>query len=684
MLEQYQVRIRFMCIFRIALLVLLFMAGPSLVQANMNEECEAKSEGYEKATCYLESNQIDEYFEYVSFYYSGVKEAEGKYNPALGFRFMESVARYEKFDYAELATEIYFWGLQADKVKPYQPLVEREVNYLSAILNPEEKSEFNDYLERQDPGVFEKIRRFWKSRDVVRSSDKNERLLEHWERILYSKKNFTENDTTVYGTDERGNIYIRLGQPNEIRTGQFGSSAAEIRSKLYDLQDSGLLSTSGSALHSMQQEIMTSVIPAHYELWQYDDVGASDNEYIFFLFGRKGGDGPYGLRRSVEEFIPQEVFSRALGTRSGGRDIRVGNFLQFMYYSDLATTHMFFGNRLNEYDRAWRESIGGGRINAGYLRNNISRQKAEEATERIYNAAPGDASSFERQLQNYEMDVLEYRFLDEEGDPEHLYIVASSPHKLVEEYGFQFNHQGQRVRGDEVDIHMLQGIAYYDYNYAILGKNMDHLQQNYKSSDKKSGNSYTSHSIALTDNPESYAVVFSELYYTVEGNEDNPAAWSLLGVNKNDTKRIPALEFQPGELILSDLVLGSTPRHKIDVRGNDIGILEKGNKITKGDNLQVFFETYHFDVSGPGFSHYEVEYRVESTGRSWWPFSSSDVQSHAWEAAAGDWADYQFFEVEAIDRGAGTYELHIEITEKETGRQASRSIEFEVMEGTSD
>ena len=66
-------------------------------------------------------------------------------------------------------------------------------------------------------------------------------------------------------------------------------SEEELRSKLYDLQDSGLLSTSGSALHSMQQEIMTSVIPAHYELWQYDDVGASDNEYIFFLFGRKGG-----------------------------------------------------------------------------------------------------------------------------------------------------------------------------------------------------------------------------------------------------------------------------------------------------------------------------------------------------------------------------------------------------------
>lgn len=673
-----------MCLFRIALSILFIVAGPYLTLANMNEECPEKREGLEKARCYLENNMVDEYFDYVSSHYSDIKEEEGAYNPALGFRFIESVARYEKFEYAELATEIYFWGLQADEVKPYQTLVEREVNYLYALLSPEKKAEFNDLLERQDPGIYEKIRQFWKTRDVVRSSDKNERLLEHWQRILYSKKYFTKNDTTVYGTDERGDIYIRLGKPNEIRTGHFGSSAVEVRTKLYDLQDRGFLSPSGSALHQMQQEILTSVIPAQYELWQYNDVGESDDEHIFFLFGRKEGDGPFGLRNSVEDFIPQEVFSRALGNRGSGNDIRVANFLQFMYYSDLATVHMFFGNRLNDYDRAWREAIGGTRINAGYLRNNISRRKAEEATERVYNAAPEDVSSYQRQLQNYNMDVLEYRFLDEEGSPELLYVVASSPQKLIGDYGFNIDDPGESSRGGAYDIHLLQGISHFDHDYARLGKNMDHLKQEYQSVQGETGDTYTSHSIALSEKPDNYAVAFSELYYSVEGNEENPDAWSLLGMNINETERIPTLDFESGELTLSDLVLGSTARDRISVRGQEIGVLENGRMITEGDNLQVYFEAYYFDVAGPDYSRYEVEYRVESSGRSWWPFSSSTEQSHTWEAVADGWYDFQFFEVEAIDRGPGRYELHIEITETETGRKASRSIEFEVLEENSD
>lgn len=662
--------------------MLIFMAVAIPAKANTVDECAGEKEGFERANCYLENNLADEYFNYVSTYYTEIKDEHDRYDPALGFRFMEAVALHGKHDYADLATEIYFWGLNADKVDPFQPLVEREINYLNVLLSPDEKVEFQKLLEQGDPKVFEKLRRFWKSRDVVISSDKNERLLEHWERIIHSKKNFTKNDSTVYGTDERGAIYIRLGEPNRIRTGRFGSATTEVRTKLYDLQNRGYISSSGSVMHNMQQEILTSVIPAEYELWYYDDVSDRDNEHIFFLFGRKEGDGSFGLRSSVEEFIPQEVFSKSLGKRSSGTDIRIGNFLQFMYYSDLSSVHMFFGNQLQKYDRAWSEALRGGQINASFLRNTISRQRARDATESIYNAAPGDVSTYERRLHNYDLNVLEYRFLNEDGSPEHIYIVTSSPQHLIDDYGFIMGDQGQEISGQDYEMYLRQGISHYDHDYSWQNKNLIEADEHPPGGEVTDSN--TSHTIVMDDSLDNHAVVFSELYYTVQGNENNPDTWSLIGVATDETDRRPALDYESGELILSDIVLGHPDKEKVGLRDQEIGILVNGNRITEGENFQVYFEAYHFEDSGGENSTYEVEYRITSSGKSWWPFSSSTEQSLAWGAATRDWYDYQFFEVEPLERDPGTYELHIEVTEKDTGRQAARSVEFEVIEKPAD
>ena len=663
---------------------MIVLLAPMAALANSGDKCEQKSEGHQKADCLLENDYTGEYFEYVKSHYEEIKNEEDAHNPALGFRFLEAVVKHEATQYTELATEIYFWGLQADEVEPYKEVIEREISYMSTLFNSDEEEEFEKLLEKNDPAVYDKIRGFWKNRDVVMSSSSNERLLEHWERIFHSKENFTENDTTVYGTDERANIYVRLGEPNEIRNGRFGTSQSEVRAKLYDLQEKGHLSQNPTAMFQMQQEILTSVIPAEYELWHYDNLADYSSERVFFLFGRRGGTGPYGLRNSVEDFIPSETFSRALGNRSTGDDIRIANFLQFMYYNDLSTFNIFFGNQLQEYDRAWHNAIRRDRINSGHLRNSISRQRARLATEKVYDTAPTDTSVYERQLQNYELDLKEYRFLDDEGNPELFYIITSDPREFYDEYGYMINNQGERFNERDYDMHIKQGVSHFGEDNTRLGVNMYQLPKIYQSDKGENHDPFTSHSIALADNEESYAIAFSELYFGEQGDEDYPDSWSLIGMEKNNARPIPTLDYEKGDLVLSDIVLGSPGRDTVAVRDEHIGILENGYKLEEGEDLQVYFEGYYFEESDSDYIPYEVEYRIESSGRSWWPFSSSSEQSLTWEAGTDSWRDKQYFEVEPADVDPGKYELHITVTETDSGREASRSVEFEIMELSED
>lgn len=658
---------------------MVLIALPALVKAFVINECIDKNEGFKKAECYLETGQKDEYLDYVYSYYEEAKQQEGRYDPSLAFRFVEKIVKEERYDLGEFATELYFWGLNAEEVEPHKELLEREVKYLSALMDSDENEDLLELIHDNDPAIYDKIRSFWKSRDVVISSDTNERLLEHWERILYSKNNFTENDTTIYGTDERAEIYIRLGQPNDRRTGRFGSSTSEVRAKLYDLQNKGLLAQSPTAMYNMQQEILTSVNPAEYEIWQYNNLSEYSRERVFFLFGEKGGRGSFGLRDSVEDFLPSEVFSRALGDRSSGNDIRVGNFLQFMYYNDLSTLHTFFGNKLQEYDRAWHRAVTDGRANSGQLRNSISRQRARLATQEIYDRAPGDTSTYERQVPAYDLDFVEYRFLSEDGEPEVFCVITTAPDDLYDNFGYIQDNQGQKIGEREYDIHIRQGISQFGDDDSWVDRNMDELSQVYQSKEGINKNPFTSHNLVLADK-DNYAVAFSELYFGEIGDENNPERWSLVGMRKDEPRDIPKLEHEPGDLLISDIVLGSTEADTVSIRDEYIGILENGNKVEEGEDLQVYFESYYFDDDDREFVNYEVEYSIESSGRSWWPFSGSTEQSLTWEASADSWMDAQFFEVEHNDLDEGSYTLKITVTEEETGRKATRNVEFEVLE----
>ncbi len=55
---------------------------------------------------------------------------------------------------------------------------------------------------------------FWRQRDPTRSTFANERLYEHYKRLLVARKYYGNNSEKGY--DDRGRVYIRYGQPDQI------------------------------------------------------------------------------------------------------------------------------------------------------------------------------------------------------------------------------------------------------------------------------------------------------------------------------------------------------------------------------------------------------------------------------------------------------------------------------------
>jgi GWxTD domain-containing protein len=120
--------------------------------------------------------------------------------------------------------------------------------------------------------------------DPLFTTPVNERLLEHWERINYARKHFTKNETTVYGTDDRGLIYVKYGNPDAILK----------KTVIYHKTRNPV---SGIAM-SIRPHMALIV---KLELWTYHFNNRKQPSY--YLFGRDNNSGRFELQKSLFNII---------------------------------------------------------------------------------------------------------------------------------------------------------------------------------------------------------------------------------------------------------------------------------------------------------------------------------------------------------------------------------------------
>jgi len=95
------------------------------------------------------------------------------------------------------------------------------------------------------------LKRFWHGRDLTPATVANERLVEHYQRLLYARENYAWFDIKEY--DDRGQIYVQYGPPDD---------------KIEDGMNSGTVSLSSWVYHRLGRSVSFDFVNAGYGRYQ--------------------------------------------------------------------------------------------------------------------------------------------------------------------------------------------------------------------------------------------------------------------------------------------------------------------------------------------------------------------------------------------------------------------------------
>ena len=112
----------------------------------------------------------------------------------------------------EEATDMYYNGVVRIREPKTWDNIYAE---LEMLMGSEERNRFIN-LPLEKKGNF--IRKFWKKKDPVPTTQKNERLIEHFHRVYFARNTFPDVIPPYY--DDRGKVYVKYGPPDSKFTAQ--------------------------------------------------------------------------------------------------------------------------------------------------------------------------------------------------------------------------------------------------------------------------------------------------------------------------------------------------------------------------------------------------------------------------------------------------------------------------------
>ncbi|MFC1493577.1 GWxTD domain-containing protein, partial [candidate division KSB1 bacterium] len=502
--------------------------------------------------------------------------ANNRTDPRIGPEFIELVTEKRLVDLYEIASEIYLWGFSGSLNPDHYTEIKNEISMLSPLISEDEHLEWMTLLEDGDSRLFTRIREFWRRNDPIPASLENERLIEHWERIAYARDNFLKAKTTVYGTDDRGLIYVKYGLPDKMVKDTFGSFFKYIRS------NRALLLIMEIREHPLNYN-------PEFELWIYDDL--VDKDSLRFFFGLEEGHGDYGLRYGVEDFIPERAFYESSGRLFRSRQ-PLGYFLQYYYYYQLENVDDFFYYRLVDASGKARTS---GRINTTRFIN-----AAYDKNDPAKITAPPKSSKFDRTISPIDFRYFVSRFLDDENNPK-LRITS---------YSLPRNHTDDDVLfhdlSDEHEYGLRHTLTVNDEEWRELSREDDYP------SEKRCNVSFFE--LPQYDSTKVYqlSAVGNDFYPDTGQYITRPDTLYGILAGKNDFLELnPTLDTDQTQLELSDLMIGSELPGILEDRG--LMLLQSG-VVAKNEPMLLYIEAYHLFVDSQNLSRYTINYSIEREG----------------------------------------------------------------------
>jgi len=569
-------------------------------------------------------------------------------DPHIGFAFIELTTQKQATDYYEKASQIYFWALAGDATQ-FKAELRTEVERLAPIASEEDYEALLKSLNHSDSSFSQKLRGFCVSKDPIPTTHVNERLIEHWERIAHVREKFKIENTTVYGSDDRGLVFVKFGAPEQTYHGNLGSDQLEIMRWIDDFL--------------LRQEIQRYNNNPDFEIWIYKNL--RKGESTIFLFGKKDGFSKYGLRSGLEELIPERAFRRSsLQTTQG---ILPGAMLQLMYYSQLVLVDPFYLDRYRELEALWSNARAGGRLSPDYdvIRSLIDHYQNVDEAVVSFEYLPPDRTDALEGLEPLAMKYYTFRYLDR-SRISRLCVMAVSTTQSYEDLDFTTFFAGEKT-------------SKFKYRHILLAHDSGWVTTKKLVDYPALKNVNTSlFSVTQDSRTRSYTLVSEKVLFDARKADletaDIPDTAKVIGIATAYLGEAPRLSADTSDFEISDLMVGiETPESVERELSYPFPVIPR-YIFKRIPSLQLYLEVYYLRNQPTlnllceikRFKEKGKSKKVEETTEKMFTFDTTDRSMK------------RTLEIDIRKLAPGDYELVLTVTNKATKNKKTRKASFRI------
>lgn len=499
------------------------------------------------------------------------------------------------------------------------------------------------------------IARFWLESDPTPDTPLNERLVEHWQRIVDARSRFVRNRRGPYGTDARGAVYVRYGPPDDEIGGTLGGSEAELRLRV----------TEPAWLERMRR------IDPHpdFSLWRYGDL--NPRGYTYFLFGNVRGSGPFELVDGPYDLISDQA--RALGSREltpGG--VRGQYYLELFYYHDLAVLGGHYGRRFGELSNLWdgytmRRNLYGANGKPSPTGPTLESYSLRFAEEDRYHP-PGRPSvrlksEYEGASRGTALVVQAVRLLGEDGRPQIVVQSLAAPRFLVD------GREGRQAYRAQVR----------DTRHVLVVRDRELREAGRSATNAPAQGG----GIAVFRFPNPNQPVHLSVYATPLGRP--VASFDTLSLMGADHVFIEEpLSTDSDRFEMSDVAVGLPVMMGDPSDGGSSSLpfpLLPALHMWPGDAMRFYVELYRLRLT-ESEPRYELGFRLVRLDENWEPEESSEPVTVQIPMEESGLRVRRSFDVDLAGLSPGVYRLEVEASDLVSGQAIVRRAEIEVMELT--
>jgi GWxTD domain-containing protein len=567
----------------------------------------------------------------------------------IAIAFIELAARHNASAYYAAACEMYLQGFLDKNLFSSKAELRQEIERLAPLLSEKQHADWNLSLSQNDSSLGARIRGFWIEKDPTPTTEINERLLEHWDRIAYARAHFTKASNTAYGTDDRGLIYVKFGKPDKSKKGFLGANKNESRNWVPNDFE-------------IERQIDTFNTLPEYEVWRYSSLPA--DEPIIYLFGNKDGAGSYGLRSGVEDFIPPRAFSKRSTRYTGG--FLPGAVLQIMFYAELRTFDPFFDRRYRELESSWVQATASDpftqRLSPSHnlLRGITAQYESRDADNVAQKQAPLDRSIYEEGLNPINLTHYQTRLLDEQNQPKLAVTVFSFVENLAS------------VNASKKQTPIYQLI----HTLIVRDKSWREIDR-YAHTPPVSYDNVSLFIIEQNDAPAHYTLVAEAFSLPVYPNPDTLIYLAPIAIGKATLEAKPPLSRDPAGLELSDLVIGVAMPAGVDSALFPFHLIP-ADQIWRGEALKCYVEIYHLALQPDSVAEFSLGFRVARLERKGNKLTRKEMVSLSFNFDHPQRQAREGFDIDVSRLTPGDYELTAEVTDKISLQKKQRTAMFRI------